>query len=155
MDDTRRIERFLYREARLMDAHAYEEWLALWDETASYWIPCNDDDYDFQTRVSLVHENYEGLEDRIARLTSGAVYAQEPKSRLSRVVSNVEIAQAGDDILVESTFNLTASRKSRIDIIAGRVWHKLRPVGDDFRILSKKVILVDNDEVINNITFLI
>jgi 3-phenylpropionate/cinnamic acid dioxygenase small subunit len=28
--DFRRIENFLYREARLMDENAYEEWLSLW-----------------------------------------------------------------------------------------------------------------------------
>jgi hypothetical protein len=28
--DRHKVENFLYREARLMDEHAYDEWLALW-----------------------------------------------------------------------------------------------------------------------------
>ena len=32
------VESFLYREARLMDAHRYDEWLALWDDDATYWV---------------------------------------------------------------------------------------------------------------------
>ena len=44
--DRHQIETFLYREARLMDEHAYDEWLALWTDDALYWVPCNRDDSD-------------------------------------------------------------------------------------------------------------
>jgi benzoate/toluate 1,2-dioxygenase beta subunit len=154
--DRQRIENFLYREARLMDEHAYDEWLALWSDDALYWIPCNEDDFDPERHVSIVYENRARLEDRIARLKSGAAYAQDPKSRLSRVISNVEIADGeGAEVNVRSTFNVTALRRGRMDIFAGRAIHKLRPEGDNFKIAYKKVLLINNDVVINNLTFLI
>lgn len=154
--DRRQIETFLYREARLMDEHAYDEWLALWTDDALYWVPCNEDDIDPERHVSIVYENKARLEDRIARLKSGTAYAQDPKSRLSRVVSNVEIGEENEgEVLVYSAFNLTALRRSRIDIFAGRTVHKLRPEGNSFKIAYKKVLLINNDEVINNLTFLI
>jgi benzoate/toluate 1,2-dioxygenase subunit beta len=154
--DRQRIENFLYREARLMDEHAYDEWLALWSDDAVYWIPCNEDDFDPERHVSIVYENRARLEDRIARLKSGAAYAQDPKSRLSRIVSNVEIADGeGTEVNVRSTFNVTALRRGRMDIFAGRAIHKLRPEGDNFKIAYKKVLLINNDVVINNLTFLI
>jgi len=37
--DRHRVEAFLYREARLMDEHAYDEWLSLWTADALYWVP--------------------------------------------------------------------------------------------------------------------
>src|SRR5581483_7241762 len=92
--DRHQVESFLYREARLMDEHAYDEWLALWTDDALYWVPSNDDDYDPQRHVSIVYENKARLEDRIFRLKSGVAYAQDPKSRLSRIVANVEIEEA-------------------------------------------------------------
>ncbi len=154
--DRHAVENFLYREARLMDQHAYDEWLALWTDDALYWVPCNEDDFDPERHVSIVYENRARLEDRIARLKSGAAYAQDPKSRLSRVVSNVEVESGNDaEIVVHSTFNLTALRRDRTDIFAGRAIHKLRPVGDSFKIALKKVILISNDVVIRNLTFLI
>jgi benzoate/toluate 1,2-dioxygenase subunit beta len=154
--DRRLVENFLYREARLMDTHAYDEWLALWTEDALYWVPSNDDDIDPERHVSIVYENRAGLEDRIARLKSGAAYAQDPRSRLSRVVSNVEIEDGNDgDVVVNSTFNLTALRRRRMDIFAGRSIYKLRWDGDNFKIAFKKVLLINNDEVIHNLTFLI
>src|SRR5712671_5520993 len=101
--DHHKVEMFLYREARLMDQHAYDEWLALWTDDALYWVPCNEDDIDPERHVSIVYENRARLEDRIARLKSGAAYAQDPKSRLSRVVSNVEIENESDqEVLVHS-----------------------------------------------------
>jgi benzoate/toluate 1,2-dioxygenase subunit beta len=154
--DRQQIEGFLYREARLMDEHAYDDWLALWTEDGLYWVPCNEDDFDPERHVSIVYENRSGLEDRIARLKSGAAYAQDPKSRLSRVVSNVEVDdENGNETTVRSTFNLTALRRGRMDIFAGRAIHKLRPEGHSFKIAYKKVILINNDVVINNLTFLI
>jgi len=154
--DRHKVEDFLYREARLMDEHAYDEWLALWADDALYWVPCNEHDIDPERHVSIVYEDKARLEDRIARLKSGAAYAQEPKSRLSRVVSNVEIEDENDtEATVRSTFNVTALRRGRMDIFAGRAIHKLRPEGDSFKIAYKRVLLINNDAVIHNLTFLI
>jgi 3-phenylpropionate/cinnamic acid dioxygenase small subunit len=154
--DRQKVESFLYREARLMDQHAYDEWLALWADDALYWIPSNEDDYDPERHISIVYETRSRLEDRIARLKSGAAFAQDPKSRLSRVVSNVEIENdSGAETIVHSTFNLTALRRGRVDIFAGRTIHKLRSYEDSFKMAYKKVLLINNDVVINNLTFLI
>jgi benzoate/toluate 1,2-dioxygenase beta subunit len=154
--DRHLVENFLYREARLMDQHAYDEWLALWTDDALYWVPCNEDDFDPERHVSIVYENRARLEDRIARLKSGAAYAQDPKSRLSRVVSNIEVEPGnGAEIVVHSTFNLTALRRNRTDIFAGRAIHQLRPVDGSFKMAFKKVLLISNDVVIRNLTFLI
>ena len=148
---------FLYREARFMDTHAYDEWLAMWARSAHYWIPCNADDLDVSRHVSLVNEDRAGLEDRVRRLESGAHYAQDPKSRLSRVVSNVELEPAGasEELVLHSTFNLSAHRKGRLDVVAGRATHRLVVEDGEPRIAAKKVILVDNDDKIMNLTFLV
>jgi 3-phenylpropionate/cinnamic acid dioxygenase small subunit len=154
--DRSQIENFLYREARLMDEHAYDDWLALWTDDALYWVPANDDDIDPQRHVSIVYENKARIEDRIARLKSGAAYAQDPRSRMRRVVSNIEIEEgANDEVIVYSNFNLTELRRSNQRTFAGRTIHKLRPNGNSFKIAYKKVLLVNNDEVISNLTFLI
>ena len=150
------IENFLYREARLMDEHAYDEWLSLWAEDLLYWVPCNEDDIDPLRHVSIIYDTRPFLEDRIERLKSGVAYAQEPKSRLRRVVSNIEIEEGeSGEVTVYSNFNLTELRRSRQDTFAGRTIHKLRPQGASFKITYKKVLLVNNDEVIDNLTFLI
>lgn len=156
MLDYHQAGQFLFHEARLMDAHAYRAWLELWAAQAHYWVPCNDDDYDPASHISIVNENRTGLENRVTRLLSGAHYAQEPKSRLSRVVSNIELGEVSkDELTIYATFNLTAFRKGVTDVIAGRTAHRLVREKGQVRMAAKKVILVDNDGVMKNLTYLI
>ncbi len=154
--DHRQVESFLYREARLMDENAYDEWLALWTTDALYWVPCNRDDSDPTREVSAVYDDRARLEGRIDRLKSGAAYGQDPKSRMRRLISNVEVEEAaGGEIVAYSNFLLFELRHSRRQLFAGRTIHKLRRDGDGFKMHYKKVILVDNDQAIENLTFLI
>jgi len=154
--DRHQIENFLYREARLMDENAYDEWFALWADDALYWVPANEDNIDPLRHVSIVYEDKARLEDRIERLKSGAAYAQDPKSRMRRVIANIEIEEGEQgEVTVYSNFNLTELRRSQQRTFAGRTIHKLRPEGNSFKIAYKKVLLVNNDEVISNLTFLV
>jgi benzoate/toluate 1,2-dioxygenase beta subunit len=154
--DRHQIENFLYREARLMDENAYDEWFALWTDDALYWVPANADDIDPLRHVSIVYEDKARLEDRIERLKSGVAYAQDPKSRMRRVISNIELEEGETgEVIVYSNFNLTELRRSQQRTFAGRTIHKLRPDGNSFKIAYKKVLLVNNDEVISNLTFLV
>jgi 3-phenylpropionate/cinnamic acid dioxygenase small subunit len=154
--DRHQIENFLYREARLMDENAYDEWLSLWTDDGLYWVPANEDEIDPQHHVSIVYENRAHLEDRVARLKSGAAHAQDPRSRMRRVVSNIEIEEGdANEVTVYSNFNLTELRRTTQRTFAGRTIHKLRPNGDGFKIAYKKVLLVNNDQVIMNLTFLV
>ncbi len=155
--DRQAIENFLYHEARLMDENDYDGWLALYAEEALYWVPCNEDDVDPVQSISIYYDDRARLEDRLTRLKSGAAHAQEPKSRLLRLISNVEIGEEADngDITVYANFHLTELRRSRQRLLAGRTMHQLRPTDDSFQIVLKKVVLLNNDEVIDNLTFLI
>src|SRR5919201_3961671 len=90
------IESFLYREARLMDEHRFDEWLALWSNPARYWVPCNEDDIDPTRQVSIIYDDYTRLVQRIERLKSGSVQAMDPKPRMRRLISNIEI-EPGED----------------------------------------------------------
>jgi 3-phenylpropionate/cinnamic acid dioxygenase small subunit len=155
--DDRTLLAFLVMEARLMDEHAYDEWLALWDPTeASYWIPCNDDDADPASHVSIANDDYPRLRQRVERLKTGAAWAQDPPSRMRRLVSNLEIeAQDGDVVDVSSNFILVELRRGKQDVFAGRTKHRIRVGHEGFTILSKKIVLLNNDEPLDNVAFLL
>src|SRR5271155_5182806 len=97
-----RIESFLYYEARLIDEHRYEEWLGLWTEDGLYWVPCNSDDADPARQAMIIYDNRARLGERISRLTSGAAWAQQPRSRTRRLISNVEVRETEGVYAVES-----------------------------------------------------
>jgi len=139
-----------------MDENAYAEWLTLWADDALYWVPATDDDIDPATQVSTIYDNRARLEARIRRLSSGNAFSQDPKSRLRRVISNIEIEEgANGEITAYSNFVLAELRRGKQDVFAGRTIHKLRTDGDTFKIFYKKVMLVNNDEFIDNLTFLV
>ena len=154
--DDKQIERYIYHEALLMDENRYDEWFALWAEDLLYWVPSNIDDADPMTHVQIIYDDRPTLEDRIERLKGGTAHAQDPKSRMRRLISNIEVQEESNgDVTVASNFNLTEVRHGKQDTFAGRTYHQLRPEGASFKMVSKKVLLVNNDEVIDNLTFLI
>lgn len=154
--DHREVENFIYREARLMDENAYDEWLALWAKDALYWVPSNTDDADPALQAGLIYDDRKRLEARIARLKSGNAHAQDPKSRMRRVVSNLEIEEnRNGEIIAHSNFVLGEIRRGKQDVFIGRTIHKLRREGASLRIASKKVLLINNDDSIDNLTFLV
>jgi len=154
--DRLEVEQFIYHEARLMDENRYDEWLALWDDDALYWVPSNRDDIDPKREVSLIYDDRVRLDTRILRLKSGLAHSQEPKSRMRRLVSNFEIENGSEgEITTSSNFILAELRRGKQDIFAGRTIHRLRQVNGGFKMAYKKVLLVNNDEYIDNLTFLI
>lgn len=159
MSDTellRAVEDFLYHEADLMDRHAYDAWIALWDKDASYWAPCNDEDIDPARQVSLIYENYTGLLDRVYRLKGRHAHAQSPRSRLVRIVSNIRIERAeAAEVVVTSRFVVAEVRLDRQSETFGRATHTLIRTADGFRMRAKKVFLINNDTAMANVTYLV
>lgn len=156
VDLQRAVEQFLFREARLMDGNDYKTWLQLWADEGMYWIPCNADDADPHRNIAIVYENRAQIEDRVWRLSGLHAHAQRPKSRLTRVVSNVEVEHGQNgEIVAHSAFVLCEIRKNETRFWAGRNLHVLLRDDDDFRIKLKKVMLANNDTVMSNLTFII
>ena len=149
------IVAFLTREARLMDEGRYREWLELWTDDAQYWVPCNDDDIDPKKQVSIIYDDRDRLGQRIERLLSGSVLSQQPRPRMRRVVSNIEIAGEGEQISVQSNFLLALAKGDGQQLWAGRAIHELRRAGDGFVIRHKKVLLINSDQEMPLLQFLI
>lgn len=151
------IEAFLFHEARCADENRYDEWLALWTEDATYWVPANIDDYDPDEHVSIIYDDRERLEDRIARLKSGGAWAQEPQSRMRRLISNIELEPADDpeEIRVVSNFVLGELRRGREGVYFAQQRHRLRMTPEGLRMAAKTVLLVRNNEPLHNLSFLL
>lgn len=151
------VEAFLYQEARLADESRHDEWLALWTPDIMYWIPTNIDDYDPDEHVSIIYDDRERLEDRIARLKSGGAWAQEPQSRMRRAVSNVEIvsSRTAGEFEVRSNFILGELRRGRQTVYFAHQKHRLRTTADGLKMCAKTILLINNDEPIHNLSFIV
>jgi 3-phenylpropionate/cinnamic acid dioxygenase small subunit len=155
----REVELLLFREAELADSNMYDDWFNLWaKDSLLYWAPCNADIVEPQRHVSLIYDDRSALEERIFRLNTRHAHSQRPKSRLTRLVSNV-ILETGFDVQqsgwVSSRFVLSEMRRDRAEVWAGRARHELVREGGTLRIKQKHVFLVNNDAVMGNLTFLV
>jgi 3-phenylpropionate/cinnamic acid dioxygenase small subunit len=159
MELLREVEQFVYREARLADEHAYDDWEALWTDDAVYWVPFGSDDSDPESQMSVINDNRARIATRIKQYHTGKRHSQTPPSRLRRLISNVELLEADPahpgDLLAGANFVVYESRERGITLWAGRTEYRLRREGDHLRLAAKKVFLVNNDRPLNTLAFLI
>ncbi|MBM4763640.1 aromatic-ring-hydroxylating dioxygenase subunit beta [Bacillus sp. B15-48] len=150
------IETFLYKEARYINSHELDEWLDMFTDDCIYWLPCNSADIDPETHVSIIYDNRERLEERVWRLQTGLAYGQEPRSETCHLITNVEVLDENEDeIIVTSNLMLTELRRGIQTIYTARMEHHLVPKEDDFKIRFKKIELLNNNEYLGNMSFLL
>ncbi|HEV7536060.1 MAG TPA: aromatic-ring-hydroxylating dioxygenase subunit beta, partial [Acidimicrobiia bacterium] len=140
-DLLRSVEQFLFLEARLADEGDYDGWEALWTDDGVYWIPANGDDIDPTTQMSILFDNRSRIALRIRQLKSDKRHAQNPRSRLRRIVGNVEVldGEPAGDLIVGANFFIYESRERGTTIWAGRAEYRLRRVDGSWRMAGKKV----------------
>jgi benzoate/toluate 1,2-dioxygenase subunit beta len=152
----RQIEQFVYREARYADEHDYDAWEALWTDDALYWVPAGGDLADPGGQMSVIYDNRSRIATRLNQLRTGRRYAQTPPSSLRRVVSNVELlGRDGDDSVVGANFILAESRERGVVTWAGRITYRLRWVDGEMRMAGKQILLVNRDQPLPTLAFLI
>lgn len=163
--DLRRCEQFLLHEARLLDEGKFDDWLALFTPDAWYWVPIEPDQADPAETVSLIYDDRRLLETRVRRLASPRMYSQEPRSRTSRIVTNVTVENAsphttlprvrgrdGWGCTVRSKFMMIEYRRGQQRLFGGTVLHRLILNSGHIMIAWKRVNLVNCDAPLDGIT---
>ena len=153
--DQHRIEQFLYHEARLIDERRFEDWEALWEDDAIYWVPANGDGTNPDRQVSLIYDSRSRLHTRVERFAGGLAHSQEPPPRTTRVIGNVEIEPGEQGWVVHAALHLTESRPGVLTTWAGRTTHDLHERDGQLRITRKVVTLVNNDQELTALDFLL
>lgn len=142
------------REGWLLDQREWDAWLALYLETAEYWIPCWADEYtltsDPQSELSLIYYGHRGgLEDRIFRLRTERSLASMPLPRTCHMTTVAQITESeGGTLEVESNWATHSYRLEKQHTFFGQQTHVLKRVEDGYRIARRKII-VANDKIPN------
>src|SRR5271165_5711014 len=163
------IEDFLYREADLLDERHYDEWLALLAEDVRYWMPMrrnvkvDDREREFTREgldISWFDEGKETLTRRVRQIQTGIHWAEEPQSRITHMVSNVQLLEATPDaataqeVKVKCRFLIYRNRvETETDLLVGKREDTLRRAGDGWLIARRKIILDQNVLLTKNLTF--
>jgi 3-phenylpropionate/cinnamic acid dioxygenase small subunit len=155
------LSQFYYREARLLDEHQFSDWLDLFTDDARYLIPTrsNRSKREANQEVSVagalfhVEDDKAYLRARVIRLESGMGWADEPASRTRHLIGNIELVRAGEtsgEVEVRSSFIVYRSRGEHDQTtFAGQRTDRLRPVGDDYKI-AHRVVLLEQSVILSN-----
>jgi len=159
-----KIERFLFMEARVLDAEDYTLWLSLMTEDIHYWAPTLQNRYLTdkvgvikEDRMAFFDDHYRDLERRVKRFNQPTAWTENPSIRHVHMISNVEAfkTEKSDEFLVHSTFvSFRSSRETDEDTIYGRRKDILRVDGDSFKIAKRIIIMAQNVLMSKNINTL-
>jgi 3-phenylpropionate/cinnamic acid dioxygenase small subunit len=171
----REVERFLYREARLLDERRFHEWVELFTEDARYWMSGRTSRYPTASKAIgiLDHDRYgeaelgkeealaifdetkATLRARVARLDTGMAWAEDPPSRTRHLVTNIEVEE-GDTaakLKVYSNYLVYRTREeTEQDFYIGRREDVLRNVAGTWRIARRKIVLDQNVLLAKNVS---
>lgn len=159
------VAAFLYREARLLDAGAYDAWLELLTEDIHYWMPVVENRlvsdpagaFD-QHRMAFFDDRLRDLKRRVVRFNAPSAWPEDPRTRHLHVVTNIELEHTGDpdEWLVHSAVvNYRNSRETDEAALYARREDLLRRVDGELRLARRTVVLRQNLLLAKNInTFL-
>jgi 3-phenylpropionate/cinnamic acid dioxygenase small subunit len=149
------IEQFLYREAWLLDHGRLDEWLGLFTDDATYWIPLQANQADPLTTSSIVYDDRRLLEVRVRQFQHPRAHARVPAPRTVHQVGNVRVVEAGaHDVRVGSTLVVVEYRRERQRVWGALVEHRLRRSADGLRIAAKRIDLVNSEAELDGIVCL-
>ena len=163
---TLEIAQFFYTEAELLDERQYDEWLALLADDIRYWMPMRrnvkfgDTEREFTREtedISWFDEGKETLTRRVRQIQTGIHWAEEPRSRIAHIVSNVQLLTVTPDereVVAKSRFLIYRNRaETETDILVGKREDTLRRDGDGWSIARRKIVLDQNVLMTKNLTF--
>jgi 3-phenylpropionate/cinnamic acid dioxygenase small subunit len=153
--DAETVRDFVYAEARMLDEGRFHDWLALWLDDGTYWMPLDWEQADPVSTTSLLHEDMFMLRLRVERLAGARTFSQKPKSRCHHVLQRPFVdALDGDRAVTVTPMHYVETRLDEQQLLALTATHELRLVDGALRIASKKVVLVNSDAAFGNIQLL-
>jgi 3-phenylpropionate/cinnamic acid dioxygenase small subunit len=174
-DCIREVERFLYREARLLDQLRFDDWLELFTDDVHYWMPMRNSRYPRSSKalrildqnryddreltganeLALLDETKSTLERRVARLGTGMAWSEDPPSRTRHLITNIEIEPADDplEIMVYSNFIVYRTRaETERDFYVGSREDTFRRVDNAWKIARRKIVLDEDVLPVKNVS---
>ena len=142
------FEDFIIHEAGLLDARRFRDWMGLFAEDGTYWVPAVPDQKSPFDQASLFYDDRDLMKTRIDRLEHPRIHVQTPPSRTAHLTGNVVIEDsdaAKNEYVIGSTVIMVEYRDDAQRVFAGRQHHRLLRNGDSFRIVQKRVDLINCD----------
>lgn len=149
------IQQVLYREARLLDAENYDEWVTLLTEDLHYHMPGIETRYrrdktdqvgDLK-RMAYYNDSLDDLNKRLRRLKTGTAWSEDPATRYVHLIGNVEVEYTANpqEYKVYSTFLAYRCRNERDqDTLYGNREDIWRRTPEGLKLAKRLIVLKQN-----------
>lgn len=159
----REIEEFLYAEAELLDERQFDAWLDLLTDDVRYWMPMRRnvkfgeearENTREQQDINWFDEGKETLIQRVNQVKTGVHWAEEPRSRVCHMVSNVQLLAATPrEVKLKCRFLVYRNRlQDETDFFVGKREDTLRKLNGGWKIARRKIILDQNVLLAKNLS---
>jgi len=146
------VTELLLEEADTVDQRRWDDWLALFEEDATYYAPAweGDDDLtsDPHQEISLIFcGNRERMWDRVWRIKSNLSSSLARMPRTCHLVTNIRISDVSNSTLkATANFRTETFKHEEKDSTAffGRYLYDLKRTGDQLTIQNKKIIVYND-----------
>ncbi|RMX07600.1 hypothetical protein D8I35_00135 [Corticibacter populi] len=150
------VAAFIWQEADMLDNELYQDWLRLWSGDGLYIVPIDPKATDFANTLNYAYDNAHMRELRVQRLTGGESISTSPEPRTVRMVSRFRVAaEDGDTVTVRCAQFLTDFRKENAHQYTANLIYTLRRHADSFLIDRKVVRLINSDDVLQTIGYIL
>jgi len=150
------VTAFIWQEADMLDHGDFVEWLDLWTEDATYIIPIDPLETDFENTLNYAYDNHHMRQLRVTRLTSGESISTTPRARTVRSQSRFRLlADEGGVVTVRCAQNLREFRKDVLKQYTADVTFQLVRSGDSFKIQRKLIQLINSTDTLAGIGYIL
>ncbi len=154
----------LYRQAALLDARRWAEWIELFDDRGVYWMPVEPGQDSWLAEPSIFAEDRLLMEIRMGRLTHPNAWSQAAQWGTSHLVGNIVIESVGTGaetawdgipplgascIVVCSRFQMMELRRDEVRHFGGTYRHFLVRTVDGLRIRLQRVDMMNGQAAYN------
>ncbi|MED4910943.1 3-phenylpropionate/cinnamic acid dioxygenase subunit beta [Brevibacillus centrosporus] len=142
------ITQFYYREAYLLDARKFEEWLEILTDDIRYRMPLRatrekKDGSNIVEAMTFFEETKTSLTTRVKRLGTSSAWAEDPAPRTRHFITNIllETVSEDDKLTVRSHFLFKRSRAQDVgtEELFGERLDVLQKSGGTWKIASRTI----------------
>lgn len=140
----REVETFLYRQAALLDARRWQDWIDLFADDGVYWMPVTPEQTDWLGEPSIFAEDRLLMEVRMGRLQHPNAWSQAASWGTNHLVGNVIVeSEQADTVHVYSRFQAMELRRDAVRHFGGTYRHTLLRTPTGLRVKLQRVDLMN------------
>jgi 3-phenylpropionate/cinnamic acid dioxygenase small subunit len=150
------VAAFIWAEGDMLDHGEFATWLNLWADKGTYIIPIDPKEEDFENSLNYAYDDHHMRELRVQRLTGGESISTSPQPRTVRTLSRFRVLFEDEHhVTVRCAQNVREFRKDSLKHYSADIVYELQRDGDSFKIQRKLIRLINSDDTLAGIGYIL